>query len=71
MKEIKKAIEDLQSNIDLPFGYTVSDETSEIAIKSLEKQIKMSEALERLEDINNKSMYDNLAIRILKEFLVS
>lgn len=34
-----EAIEELQSNIDLPYGVTVSDEASEFAIKALEKQI--------------------------------
>ena len=34
-----EAINELQKNIDLPFGFTVSDEVSEIAIKAIEKQV--------------------------------
>ena len=33
------AIKELQDNIDLPFGVTVSDEASRMAINALEKQI--------------------------------
>ena len=32
-----EAINELQANIDLPFGFTVSDETTEFAIKALEE----------------------------------
>lgn len=35
----QEAIIELQKNIDLPFGFTVSDEASETAIKALEKQV--------------------------------
>ena len=38
MTEIE-AIKELQDNIDLPFGVTVSDEASRIAINALEKHI--------------------------------
>ena len=34
-----EAINELQANIDLPFGFTVSDEASKVAIQALEKQI--------------------------------
>lgn len=34
-----EAIKELQDNIDLPFGFTVSDEASIMAINALEKQI--------------------------------
>ena len=34
-----EAIKELQDNIDLPFGVTVSDESSRMAINALEKQI--------------------------------
>lgn len=34
-----EAIKELRDNIDLPFGVTVSDEASRMAIKALEKQI--------------------------------
>lgn len=36
-----EAIIELQQNIDLPFGVTVSDEASTMAIKALEKQEKI------------------------------
>lgn len=36
-----EAIKEFQDNIDLPFGVTVSDEASVMAIKALEKQIPM------------------------------
>lgn len=38
-EELNKSIMELQDNIDLPFGFNVSDETSKIAIKAIEKQI--------------------------------
>lgn len=38
MTEIE-AIKELQDNMDLPFGVTVSDEASRMAINALEKQI--------------------------------
>lgn len=34
-----EAIKELQENIDLPFGVTVSDEASRMSINALEKQI--------------------------------
>lgn len=34
-----EAIKELRDNIDLPFGVTVSDEASRMAIKALEKRI--------------------------------
>ena len=37
--EESEAIRELQDNIDLPFGVTVSDEASIMAINALEKQI--------------------------------
>lgn len=44
-----EAINELQSNIDLPFGFTVSDEVSEIAIKALE-EIKQYRAIGTIEE---------------------
>ena len=41
-----EAIKELQDNIDLPFGVSVSDEASRMAIKALEKQEKIKEAFE-------------------------
>ena len=35
----REAVKELQDNIDLPFGVTVSDEASRMAINALEKQI--------------------------------
>lgn len=34
-----ESIKELQDNIDLPFGVTISDEASRIAIDSIKKQI--------------------------------
>lgn len=41
-----KAIKELQDNIDLPYGVTVSDEVSRIAINALENQEKIKEVIE-------------------------
>lgn len=41
-----KAIKELQDNIDLPFGVTVSDEASRMVIQALEKQEKIKEVIE-------------------------
>ena len=43
-----EAIKELQDNIDLPFGVTVSDEASRMAINALEKKEKIKEAFEKL-----------------------
>lgn len=48
-KGYNTAINELQSNIDLPFGFTVSDEVSEIAIKALE-EIKQYRAIGTIEE---------------------
>lgn len=42
----REAIKEIQDNIDLPFGVTVSDEASRMAINALEKQEKIKEAFE-------------------------
>lgn len=39
------AIKELQDNMDLPFGVTVSDEASRMAINALEKQEKIKEII--------------------------
>ena len=44
MTEIE-AIDELQTNIDLPFGSSVSDEASEMAIKALKNQNKIKEII--------------------------
>lgn len=44
MTEIE-AIKELQDNMDLPFGVTVSDEASRMAINVLEKQKKIKEII--------------------------
>lgn len=41
-----EAIKELQDNMDLPFGVTVSDEASRIAINALEKQEKIKDLLD-------------------------
>lgn len=41
-----EAIKELRDNIDLPFGVTVSDEASRMAIKALEKQIPKKPIIE-------------------------
>ena len=41
-----EAINELQDNIDLPFGVTVSDEASRMAINALEKQIPQKISIE-------------------------
>ena len=40
-----EAIKELQDNMDLPFGVTVSDEASRMAINALEKQEKIKEII--------------------------
>lgn len=40
-----EAIKELQLNIDLPYGVTVSDEASRMAIKALEKHEKIKEII--------------------------
>lgn len=51
-----EAINELQANIDLPFGFTVSDEVSEIAIQALE-EIKQYREIGTVEEL--KSMKEN------------
>ena len=41
-----EAIKELQDNIDLPFGVSVSDEASRMAINALEKQEKIKDLLD-------------------------
>lgn len=65
-----EAINELQSNIDLPFGFTVSDEVSEIAIKALEMQDKLKQWIENYKNPEFKDVMitrDGL-IDILNEF---
>ena len=53
-----EAINELQSNIDLPFGFTVSDEVSEIAIKALEeiKQYRTIGTIKELQELKEKNV---------------
>lgn len=51
-----EAINELQANIDLPFGFTVSDEVSEIAIQALE-EIQQYRAIGTVEEL--KTMKEN------------
>lgn len=65
-----EAINELQANIDLPFGFTVSDEVSEIAIKALEMQDKLKQWIENYKNPEFKDVMitrDGL-IDILEEF---
>lgn len=48
--KLKKAIEEFKENIKLPFGSTISDESSEIAISALE-EIQQYRALGTVEEI--------------------
>ena len=47
--DIKDAIVELETNIDLPFGFTVSDETSQLAIQALETLERLQEMVQTLE----------------------
>lgn len=51
-----EAINELQANIDLPFGFTVSDEVSEMAIKALEEiqQYREIGTIEEFKDLKEK-----------------
>ena len=42
----REAIKEIQDNIDLSFGVTVSDEASRMAINALEKQEKIKDLLD-------------------------
>ena len=42
-----EAIKELQDNMDLPFGVTVSDEASRMAINALEKQMPKKVKIEQ------------------------
>lgn len=69
--EEKKAIEELQENIDLPFGGTVTDEASKLAIRALEAQIKMKEWIEAYNEpeFNYITWNTEEVICLLNEFL--
>lgn len=58
-----EAINELQSNIDLPFGFTVSDEVSEIAIQALEEiqQYREIGTVEEFRDLKEKNTPMELA----------
>lgn len=55
--KVSEAINELQSNIDLPFGFTVSDEVSEIAIQALQEvqQYRAIGTVEELQDLKEKN----------------
>lgn len=65
-----EAINELQSNIDLPFGFTVSDEVSEIAIKALEMQDKLKQWIANYKnpEFNDVIITRDGLIDILEEF---
>lgn len=66
-----EAIKELQDNIDLPFGVTVSDEASRMAIKALEKQIEMEKYCDENDcadcPYHNTSLKDN---RCMNDFII-
>lgn len=66
-----EAIKELQDNIDLPFGVTVSDEASRMAIKALEKQIEMKKYCDENDcadcPYHNTSLKDN---RCMNDFII-
>ena len=53
-----EAIKELQDNMDLPFGVTVSDEASRMAINALEKQIPKKPEYEADGYANGELVYD-------------
>ena len=55
-----EAIKEFQQNIQLPFGSSISDEASKLAIKALEKQEKIKKVLNTvcLSDDVSKCYYD-------------
>ena len=66
-----EAIKELQDNIDLPFGVSVSDEASRMAIKALEKQIEMEKYCDENDcadcPYHNASLKDN---RCMNDFII-
>lgn len=66
-----EAIKELQDNIDLPFGVSVSDEASRMAIKALEKQIEMEKYCDENGcadcPYHNTSLKDN---RCMNDFII-
>ena len=66
-----EAIKELQDNIDLPFGVTVSDEASRMAINALEKQIEMKKYCDENDcadcPYHNTSLKDN---RCMNDFII-
>ena len=63
-----EAINELQANIDLPFGFTVTDEVSKIAIKALEEiqQYRAIGTVEELKELKEKNKPRKL--KVLKSF---
>ena len=53
-----EAIKELKANIDLPFGFTVSDEASEIAIQALKEiqQYRATGTVEEFKALKEKSV---------------
>lgn len=68
--KVSEAIRELENNIDLPFGVSVSEEASKLAIKSLEMQDKLKQWIENYKNPEFKDVMitrDGL-IDILEEF---
>ena len=68
--KVSEASRELENNIDLPFGVSVSEEASKLAIKSLEMQDKLKQWIENYKNPEFKDVMitrDGL-IDILEEF---
>ena len=68
-----EAINELQTNIDLPFGFTVSDEVSKIAIKALE-EIQQYRAIGTIGEIKDmlgehEEQYREIRAKAIEEFV--
>lgn len=71
-----EAINELQANIDLPFGFTVSDEASRVAIQALE-EIQAYRAIGTVEDFKDlkednrflEFLYDRISPNEMEQYL--
>lgn len=68
--KVSEAIRELENNIDLPFGVSVSEEASKLAIKSLEMQDKLKQWIENYKNPEFKDVMITMdgLIDILEEF---
>ena len=51
-----EAIKELQDNMDLPFGVTVSDEASRMTINALENQDKIKEIIANAKQLSKEDV---------------